>query len=83
MLGRLGVALVSFLLLFYAGISISRDELSYPNYWGGIVFAPIACIIGVLGLIIAIRGLRNSDKKNPKEKDDSSRSSKHDDWQKW
>jgi hypothetical protein len=40
------------IILFGAG-SLFRGHIGYRNWWGGVVFAPFAIIIGTLCLFIA------------------------------
>ncbi len=43
------------LLLILQGISwIVRGNLNYQNYWGGIVFAPLAILVGGLFVYLVI-----------------------------
>lgn len=63
--------------------SIYSGNFNYSNYWGGVVFAPIAIIIGILVLIVVIFRWKTFD---PMFRDDNSNSQKtnmHDNWQKW
>jgi len=48
--------------LILAGVAaLQSGRLHYPNYWGGPVFAPLAIVIGVLGLILVIAKWRSFD----------------------
>lgn len=42
-------------LLISSALSIIAGRLNYNNYWGGVVFAPFAFVIGALMLIIVLR----------------------------
>jgi len=33
-------------LICYGVLQIARGELSYENYWGGLVFAPFTILLG-------------------------------------
>jgi hypothetical protein len=41
-------------IVLFGVATLFNEKLTYYNSWSGIVFAPIAIIIGALGLIIAI-----------------------------
>jgi uncharacterized membrane protein len=43
----IGIILIGFKHIF-------AGNLNYSNYWGGIVFTPIAILIGILGLVIVV-----------------------------
>jgi hypothetical protein len=51
--GELLLALIS-LIIFLLGVgTLFSGGLHYPNWWGGLVFAPFAILIGTAGLLIA------------------------------
>jgi hypothetical protein len=53
---RIGLAFVGALVLCFGLGSLSRGGLLYANWWGGVVFAPFAVILGLIALGIAIYG---------------------------
>jgi hypothetical protein len=44
------LALISFLIVMLGAATLFHGKLEYYNWWGGIIFAPFAIIIGSLGL---------------------------------
>jgi uncharacterized membrane protein len=50
---RAFLALISFLIVMLGVGTLFRGKIEYYNWWGGIVFAPFAIVIGSLGLLIA------------------------------
>jgi hypothetical protein len=55
---RRGAWLLGFLgfwILILGVTTLTLARLHYPNYWGGPDFAPFALVIGVLGIVLAIR----------------------------
>ena len=53
-LAKILVIISAILLILTGAITLVRGRLHYANYWGGAVFAPIAIIIGIFLLILAI-----------------------------
>jgi hypothetical protein len=51
---RLYLALGSVLVVVIGAGTMVRGGTNYLNWWGGLVFAPAAILIGALGLFIAI-----------------------------
>jgi hypothetical protein len=51
--GRTLLALISFLIVMLGVATLFQGKIEYYNWWGGIVFAPFAIMIGFLGLVIA------------------------------
>lgn len=47
------LALISFFIVMLGAATLFHGKLEYYNWWGGIIFAPFAIIIGSLGLVIA------------------------------
>jgi hypothetical protein len=47
------LALISLTALTLGAGTLVRGGIEYQNWWGGIVFAPFAIVIGVGGLLIA------------------------------
>ena len=50
---RAFLALISLLIVMLGVGTLFHGEIEYHNWWGGIVFAPFAIVIGSLGLLIA------------------------------
>ena len=43
------------ILLFIGGVgSTIKGRTVYPNYWGGVVFAPLAAVMGLLIIFVSI-----------------------------
>jgi hypothetical protein len=42
-----------FFIVMLGAATLFHGKLEYYNWWGGIIFAPFAIIIGSLGLVIA------------------------------
>jgi membrane-bound ClpP family serine protease len=49
---RTVLGLISLAIFIFGAATLFNGETSYYSSWGGIVFAPVAIIIGLLGLII-------------------------------
>jgi uncharacterized membrane protein YfcA len=47
------LAVISLLIVMLGAASLLHGKTDYYNWWGGVVFAPFAIIIGSLGLVIA------------------------------
>ena len=47
------LALISCSIVMLGAATLFHGKLEYYNWWGGIIFAPFAIIIGSLGLVIA------------------------------
>jgi hypothetical protein len=53
------VGILSLILVVSGALSLMAGHLHYPNYWGGMVFAPFAVLVGavaILGMIFMRRG---------------------------
>jgi hypothetical protein len=50
---RTFLALISFVIVMLGVGTLFHGKIEYYNWWGGIVFAPFAIVIGSLGLFIA------------------------------
>ncbi len=48
------LALISFLVVMLGTATLFHGKLEYYNWWGGMIFAPFAIVIGSLGLAIAV-----------------------------
>jgi hypothetical protein len=56
---RMKVGILSLILVVSGALSLMAGHLHYPNYWGGMVFAPFAVLVGavaILGMIFMRRG---------------------------
>jgi hypothetical protein len=51
---RLALAFVGLIVICLGAGSLALGHLHYANYWGGVVFAPYALLIGGLTILIAI-----------------------------
>ena len=51
---RWTVGLASLLVILLAVASLFEGKLHYSNYWGGMVFAPFAILIGLLALYAVV-----------------------------
>jgi hypothetical protein len=51
--GRIAFALVCFLSFMLGVGTLLQKNIGYRNWWGGVVFAPFAILIGAQGLFIA------------------------------
>jgi len=60
---RIAVAIAGGVLIITGAASLFAGRTIYPNYWGGLVFAPIAILAGCLAIYIAI--FRSSMKNLP------------------
>jgi hypothetical protein len=49
---RIGFALISLLIIALGAFAVLQGKIEYQNWRGLYVFAPLAIIIGLLGLII-------------------------------
>jgi len=45
---------IALLFIFFGVTTLMKGNLHYTNYWGGLVFAPVALLIGVILLFVAI-----------------------------
>jgi hypothetical protein len=50
---RIAVALICLLILVLGVGTLFQGNIGYRNWWGGVVFAPFAIIVGGLGLFVA------------------------------
>jgi hypothetical protein len=51
--GRTAFTVFSLVIILFGAGSLFRGHIGYRNWWGGVVFAPFAIIIGTLCLFIA------------------------------
>ena len=78
-LGKIFVSFFALLIILFGISSLLGGVLNYQNYWGGIVFTPIAIIIGSLFLYIIWFKWKVVKKNN----DALKYNSKMDDYKKW
>jgi uncharacterized membrane protein len=78
LIGGIGIALV---LIGSALVSILSGRFNYRNYWGGVVFAPFAILIGVAFLLMMYREFKG--KKIKMKTDDELFEGPLKDWRKW
>jgi hypothetical protein len=50
---RIAVGLICLLILMFGVGTLLQGNIGFRNWWGGVVFAPFAIIVGGLGLFIA------------------------------
>jgi hypothetical protein len=50
---RIGFGIISLLIVILGAGTLFQGHLQYSNWWGGIVFAPFAIIVGLSCLFIA------------------------------
>lgn len=80
---RIGLGIFAAILILMGLLRILQGELNYTNYWGGIVFAPVAIIIGILVLIIVFFRWKVMSKLSKDINSSDHKIDKHNDWQKW
>ena len=51
---RLFFGIWGFLLVFIGMVHFLKGETDYQNFWGGLVFSPIAIIVGLILIYIII-----------------------------
>lgn len=67
--GRVLLILISLLIVLLGVGSLLRGDPNYLNWWGGLVFAPIAIVIGLAGLMIGLFGsMTLADKENKRSR---------------
>jgi hypothetical protein len=62
-IGKVFLILISIILILFGIGKLLKGDLNYSNYWGGVVFAPIAIIIGII-LIFVVLFSKNLIKNN-------------------
>jgi uncharacterized membrane protein len=72
--GRIGIFLVGLGLLSMGVASLAQGQSSYTNYWGGLAFAPIPAIIGILAMAMAIFK-KDKSAETPRSKNNGKRNS--------
>jgi tellurite resistance protein TehA-like permease len=80
---RLGLGFFGTIIILMGLSSIYSGNLNYSNYWGGVVFAPIAIIIGILVLIVVIFRWKTFDPMSKDENSNNQKTNRHDNWRKW
>ena len=68
---RMAIVIAGSVLILTGILSIITGQLHYLNYWGGLVFAPVAILAGSLAIYIAVyrpgkMDLPNRDRKGRK-----------------
>jgi len=61
---KIGLLLAALFLIASSALSILAGKLNYSNYWGGVVFAPVALFIGVLMFIVILRSGKRAAPKS-------------------
>lgn len=55
LISRVGLIILSLLLIGAGAMTIFlRKDITYSNYWGGLVFAPLVIIIGFFLIYLAV-----------------------------
>ena len=78
-LGKIFLIYSALLIIFYSIVSLMKEEYYYSNYWGGVVFAPIGIVVGLLVLYIVLFKWKEVEKNE----NAFNKNSKMDDYQKW
>jgi hypothetical protein len=55
---RSALAFMGVLVMGFGAVTLLSGKLHYQNYWHGPVFAPFALFVGVLIIVVAIKGKR-------------------------
>jgi uncharacterized membrane protein len=79
---RLGLGFFGAILVLMGYSNIYGGKLNYSNYWGGIVFAPVALIVGILILIIVMFRWKATNKMFESMNSISRKNTEHDKWKK-
>jgi hypothetical protein len=53
---RGALAFMGVLVMGFGAVTLLSGKLHYQNYWHGPVFAPFAVFVGVLIIVVAIKG---------------------------
>lgn len=62
------------LCIIFVGLKASLSgDLSYENYWGGLVFGPLAILLGAAGLVGTIFMWRKLNRKQRQQKGHAAR----------
>jgi uncharacterized membrane protein len=80
---RVGIGFFGVILVLIGLSKIFGGNLNYSNYWGGVVFAPLTIIIGILVLIIVLFRWKAIDNMFGGSNSSNNKSSDHDNWRKW
>lgn len=64
-----------------ATVAIFSGRINYKNYWGGVVFAPIAIIVGIVFIVLVHREWKG--KKVKLKSDEKLFEGPIKDWKKW
>jgi len=77
--GKIVLSFFALLLILFGVLHLFRGEMNYPNYWGGVVFAPIAILFGCLLLFVVLFKWKSIEKSDTTFR----KNSKMDDYRKW
>jgi hypothetical protein len=55
---RVALAFMGVLVMGFGAVTLLSGKLHYQNYWHGPVFAPFALFVGMLIIVVAIKGKR-------------------------
>jgi membrane protein YdbS with pleckstrin-like domain len=72
---------LAFFLILSATLAMLSGRFNYRNYWGGVVFAPLAIILGIVLMIFIYRHVKGKD-RNWKSDEELFEGSLQD-WRKW
>ncbi|NCC52459.1 MAG: hypothetical protein EOM20_14745 [Spartobacteria bacterium] len=81
--GRAGLGCASVLLITGGLLYLLQSVSFYRNYWGGIVFAPLAILVGMAALWLTVFHWKRLCKPLIKDKKGRSINLPTDDYQKW
>ncbi len=66
---RFTFVFVGLILVLFGAAKLLKGETNYSNYWGELVFAPVAILVGILALYISLfrwkRAKKNIEKSKP------------------
>ena len=65
-LGRAVLLFIGLSLVFAGLRALESGDLHYPNYWGGLVFAPLALVLGVAVLLLLVVKWRTLNETSPR-----------------
>jgi hypothetical protein len=71
--GRIALIFVGLSILLAGVRALDAGRLHYQNYWGGLVFAPLAIAIGVAVLILVVVKCRTLNETGPRLKGKAAR----------
>ncbi len=66
---RFSFVFVGLILILFGAATLLKGETNYSNYWRGIVFAPVAILVGILALYISLfrwkKAMKNIENSKP------------------